>query len=145
MTRKELTHDGYRAIAVNAIGEKVDQSGLRQTYSQLRTSQYCEARKEPSLRLEVRCVGNSKCEYQGRTCRLFAVNGGKKIPMAPPNAAQAPPTSSKQNNMANYSFVLVTNDCELMDDCVTQIEDQLGLMEEQAPETTLSSMMPWIS
>jgi hypothetical protein len=133
MTRRKLTYGEYRAIAVDAIGIDLGQFSLRQVYSQLRTSQRCEAQKKPALRLQLRRYGNGKCKYQGHTCRLFAVNSGRGIRTVLPKSTSSLPTPSSHNNIANYSFVLVTNGCEEMDNCITQMEDELGLKEMQTP------------
>jgi hypothetical protein len=128
MTRRKLTYGKYCAIVANTSGGEIDQTNLRQVYSLLRTSQYCNAKEKLDPRFELRCDAINEGRYQGHTCQLFAVNGGKGISAAHLDASSGPPISFKQK-MANYSLVLVTNGCELMDNCITQMEDELGFME----------------
>ena len=133
MTRKRLTFSGYRAVRVDACGEGPNQANVYHVYSHLRMSCYSKAKQKLLLGDDLKCAGNGRCEYQDRICRLFAINSGKGIPRVPLDIRSSPPSSSEQNKMVDYSFVLVTNGCELMDDCITQMEDELRLSEKEIP------------
>lgn len=118
--RKELRYGGYHAIAIEAYSKGANQSSIYEVYlKHIRTAPDCEP--EP--------VDKSGCNCPGRICRLFAVNTGKGIYIRPRGTNSSPPQTPKSGDITNYSFVLVTNDCEKMNECITELENQLGLKE----------------
>lgn len=131
--RKELRYGGYHAIAVEAYSKGANQSSIYDVYlKHIRTAPDCDSEQDPALeikQLQSEPVDKSSCNCPGRICRLFAVNTGKGIYIQPRGTNSSPPQTPKSGDITNYSFVLVTNDCEKMNECITELENELDLTE----------------
>jgi len=131
MVRKELAYAGFRAIAVDTYKEGHTEANLYRLYlSELRLSPLCECENAPALKLQLSSPESGGPRRAGRLCRLFAINGGRGIYMpTSPNSMGSTAKRHRHNDSTNYSFVLVTNGCDRMDDCMAQLEAALGLEE----------------
>lgn len=131
-TRKELRYGGYHAIAVEAYSKGVNQASIYKTYLEhIRNAPDCEAEKEPAIEIKQlqRRPIEGDCNCPSHTCRIFAVNEGKGIYIRPRGTNLSPPQTPKSGDITNYSFVLITDDCKKMNECIAELENQLGLKE----------------
>jgi len=132
-TRKELRYGGYHAIAVEAYSAGANQSSIYGAYlKHIRITPECEAEQDPALEIkqaQLRPVERKNCKYPSRKCRLFAINEGKGIYIQPRCTKSSPPQTPRSGDITNYSFVLISDDCEKMNECITELENQLGLKE----------------
>jgi hypothetical protein len=124
---------GYRAIAVDAYKEGRIQANLYQIYlSQLRALPWCECEKAPVLELRLVSPEYSRRKCPRHRCQLFAVNGGRGIYIPPSNnPLRSTSKPIRYNDSTNYSFVLASDGCERMDDCISQLENEIGLKERE--------------
>lgn len=127
-TRKELRHGRYHAIAVEAYSEGFNQTNICKSYLEMfRDNPEPEMAREFAAEID----GHNKkaCKCPSHRCHLFATNAGDGIYIQPENWQAIPPDCAQENGITNYSFVLISDGCKQMDECVTELENGLGLKE----------------
>ena len=128
--RKELRHGGYHAIAVEAYSEGFNQTNICKSYFELlRDNPVPETARE--FAVEINDQKKGTCKWPSHRCHLFATNAGDGVYIQPGNKLSEHPDGTKRSGITNYSFVLITDGCKQMDECITELENGLGLRERK--------------